>query len=390
MPVLALIIGFALVILLTFSIHSFNSKRGVLYLNYILFLVLFGRFGQALVFLLIDNGLITRIPVLLKLFCPLYYAAPALVYLYTVGFVNNRTALRKTDYLHFIPAIIAIIDDIPWYFSPSVNWDKIISELVTTKDISVVTETGLFPAEIYLYARPVMFTIYLILSFNVLFKSELFKKGQGSRTKRIWILACLTTVSVFQVLYVMVSYFRHNGLLFDDNSRLYILLAGISVVLFLAMVLILIHNPRILYGYILVSVGEKNKIIEMKPAKVAIKPASVKGDADQDLMQSVQNYMILEKPYLNSDFQIIHLAHYFNMPTHQCSIMINSLIGKNFRDWINYYRIEYFIKTYPEKASKLTIDAIAFESGFNSMTTFYRAFKKETGKMPSNYFKLAS
>ena len=97
--------------------------------------------------------------------------------------------------------------------------------------------------------------------------------------------------------------------------------------------------------------------------------------------------MIHEKPFLNSDFQILDLAHYFKIPTHQCSAMINNLIGKNFRDWINSHRVDYFIKTYPQKSPKLTIDAIAFESGFSSMTTFYRAFKKETGRMPSTYFQ---
>jgi AraC-like DNA-binding protein len=33
-----------------------------------------------------------------------------------------------------------------------------------------------------------------------------------------------------------------------------------------------------------------------------------------------------------------------------------------------------------------SIDAIALESGFSSRTTFYRAFKKEKGMIPSDYF----
>lgn len=34
----------------------------------------------------------------------------------------------------------------------------------------------------------------------------------------------------------------------------------------------------------------------------------------------------------------------------------------------------------------MTIEAIAYESGFKSLTTFYNAFKKETGLMPKAFF----
>lgn len=385
MPFISLTTLFAVVIILSFAVHSLISNRGVRYLNYLFGLFLLARFGQLLVFLLIDNELIVHVPVLLKLFCPLYYVAPSFVYLYTTGFVNNRTHLRKIDYLHFLPGIIAFVDDIPWYFSPAIHWDTIALELAETKDISVVAETGIFPAEVYLFVRPLMLTIYLILAFRVLFKSEMYRYGTG--TKRLWMLSCLIGVAVFHILNIFAVYFRNNGLLFDEDSQINLWLFGTGLTLFLAMLLFLIHHPRILYGYILVEVGERNKIVELQGGRESVKSVSLNSEADLELIQSIKNYMIHEKPFLNSDFQILDLAHYFKIPTHQCSAMINQLIGKNFRDWINSHRVDYFIKTYPQKSLKLTIDAIAFESGFSSMTTFYRAFKKETGTMPSNYFQ---
>lgn len=385
MPFISLTTLFAVVIILSFAVHSLISNRGVRYLNYLFGLFLLARFGQLLVFLLIDNELIVHVPVLLKLFCPLYYVAPSFVYLYTTGFVNNRTHLRKIDYLHFLPGIIAFVDDIPWYFSPAIHWDTIALELAETKDISVVAETGIFPAEVYLFVRPLMLSIYLILAFRVLFKSEMYRYGTG--TKRLWMLSCLIAVAVFHILNIFAVYFRNNGLLFDEDSQINLWLFGTSLTLFLTMLLFLIHHPRILYGYILVEVGERNKIVELQGGRESVKSVSLNSEADLELVQSMKNYMIHEKPFLNSDFQILDLAHYFKIPTHQCSAMINQLIGKNFRDWINSHRVDYFIKTYPQKLPKLTIDAIAFESGFSSMTTFYRAFKKETGTMPSNYFQ---
>ncbi|MGM9689322.1 MAG: helix-turn-helix domain-containing protein [Bacteroidaceae bacterium] len=42
------------------------------------------------------------------------------------------------------------------------------------------------------------------------------------------------------------------------------------------------------------------------------------------------------------------------------------------------------MKEHPE----LTLEHIAYESGFNSTSTFRRAFVKLTGKTPSNFEKL--
>jgi AraC-like DNA-binding protein len=386
MPFVSLTIVFALIVILSFSVHYFISKRGIRYLNYLLGLFLFARFTQIAVFLLIDNELIIYIPVLLKLFCPLYYVAPGFIYLYTVGIVNNRKKLRKIDYLHFLPGLVSFIDDLPWYFSSSINWDAITQELIKTKNIAIVADTGLFPSEVYLYFRPILLTIYLILSFWVLFKSQLNKNKNGGTTKRIWLLGGLSTITGFHILNIVTVYFRAKGSFFDEEQNIYLWVFGIGLLMFLSILLLLVHNPKILYGYILVSIGEKYKRVELIDKKELTPSARKNSDTELEMVSCIQNYMIHEKPFLNSAYRVMDLANSFQIPVHQCSGLINMYIGKNFNDWVNNYRIEHFIKSYPLKSQKITIDAIAFESGFMSMTTFYRAFKKETGKMPLQYF----
>ena len=67
---------------------------------------------------------------------------------------------------------------------------------------------------------------------------------------------------------------------------------------------------------------------------------------------------------------------------------INSRFGANFNGFINHYRIENALMLMPRQDFKnSTIAAIAFEAGFNSLTSFNTAFKKETGKTPSAYRK---
>jgi AraC-like DNA-binding protein len=68
------------------------------------------------------------------------------------------------------------------------------------------------------------------------------------------------------------------------------------------------------------------------------------------------------------------------------SQVINSIEGRSFFDFINYYRIEAVkdIMTLKEQ-EHLTILGIAYECGFNSKAAFHRAFKKFTGLTPTEY-----
>ncbi len=75
------------------------------------------------------------------------------------------------------------------------------------------------------------------------------------------------------------------------------------------------------------------------------------------------------------------------MPSHHLSYIINEMLNKNFRDWLNGYRINYFIENFRLKSDKMTIEALASEAGFSSPATFYSAFKKEMDTSPTAYFK---
>ena len=94
------------------------------------------------------------------------------------------------------------------------------------------------------------------------------------------------------------------------------------------------------------------------------------------------------KPYLNPDLSLRDLAKQINVHPNHLSWILNKSIGKNFNEFINHYRIEAFksIAKDPENTS-LTIEGLAYESGFNSKTVFNTYFKKETGLTPGQFLK---
>ncbi|MFP7655135.1 helix-turn-helix domain-containing protein [Chryseobacterium proteolyticum] len=106
------------------------------------------------------------------------------------------------------------------------------------------------------------------------------------------------------------------------------------------------------------------------------------------LKTKLENVMEKEKLYLDSELNLIKLAEHLSVSTHHLSYVINTGFQKNFFQFINEYRIEHAKKLLKNnEANKLSILGIAFESGFNSKTSFNTTFKKFTDQTPSEFKK---
>jgi len=70
------------------------------------------------------------------------------------------------------------------------------------------------------------------------------------------------------------------------------------------------------------------------------------------------------------------------------SQIINTVAQKNFKAYINGFRVEETKRMMLDtEFDKYSLLSIGLESGFNSKTTFYNSFKKETGYTPSEFKK---
>lgn len=383
MQILNSILTTCSLILILIALNLFYAKKGNRMLNRLLALVFFARFGQIIVYLLIVSKQLAVFPFFLKVFTPFYYAVPACFYLYIKGFINDRASLRRIEWLHFIPVILAIIHVLPWHLSPQVQWDAIAKQIAENRQFLMVQRTGLFPAHFCYTVITLLIVGYLFSSWYVVLTSQIIRSKKWD-TGKVWILFILTTATFFRLLNLLPLIF---DLHWSQGAHLWFAVVN-SVVLLVAIIFVL-HQPRLLYGYLLVGPNWKMRIAEPIPSerKGALSPKNnLLPDQLSAYAESMKEFMGTEKPFLQPDFQIIHLAQKLNIPVHHCSFVINNGIGKNFRDWINAYRVDDFIKEYPLISDKMTIEAIANQSGFKSVATFYNAFKKETGLMPTAYF----
>lgn len=101
----------------------------------------------------------------------------------------------------------------------------------------------------------------------------------------------------------------------------------------------------------------------------------------------VLKYMETKKPYLQESFTIEDMADAVFTNKVYLSKTINYFSGRNYRQFINYYRISY-ARSLMEKDRRLKVVEIAMMSGFHSVVTFNMAFKLFTSMTPSAYYAM--
>ncbi len=107
---------------------------------------------------------------------------------------------------------------------------------------------------------------------------------------------------------------------------------------------------------------------------------------DQNLIRKIQAFMETEEPYLDASLSIHQLARKLGIPVRELSLIINLKLQKHFFDFINEYRIKKAMELLRDPGNrKVTILEILYEVGFNSKSSFNTAFKKYTGKTPTQY-----
>jgi ligand-binding sensor domain-containing protein/AraC-like DNA-binding protein len=103
-------------------------------------------------------------------------------------------------------------------------------------------------------------------------------------------------------------------------------------------------------------------------------------------LRRVLKIMAEEKPYLDPELSLQKLAQRVGITKEDLSQVINEHLGRNFKNFINKYRIEDACKKLLDpKENQFVLLKIAFDVGFNSKSVFNASFKKFTGLSPSQY-----
>ena len=103
---------------------------------------------------------------------------------------------------------------------------------------------------------------------------------------------------------------------------------------------------------------------------------------DRELFKRCCDYMETKRPFLVEALTLGDLANAMFTNTFYLSRTINGCSGKNFRRFVNDYRVDYAMKIF-RKNTSLKVSQLSVMSGFHNIVTFDMAFKLVKGVSPS-------
>ncbi len=125
-------------------------------------------------------------------------------------------------------------------------------------------------------------------------------------------------------------------------------------------------------------------LLQKRPSDVSRK--SFESKNSQSIKANLEKTMRIERPYLDPDLTLRALAEKMDTSERNLSAVLNDGMNTSFYDFINSYRVDEAKERLASgDQATYSISGIGQLCGFNSKSTFFRIFKKETGFSPSAY-----
>lgn len=129
---------------------------------------------------------------------------------------------------------------------------------------------------------------------------------------------------------------------------------------------------------------------QLETLKQSLQPKYRKSGLGPDEVAALHRELILfmdeKRPYLDGELSLQALADALGFSANQLSQVINEGEQCSFRDFVNARRVREACRRLDADPSTPLLE-LAMDCGFNSKSSFNRAFRKFTGKTPSAYAK---
>lgn len=188
-----------------------------------------------------------------------------------------------------------------------------------------------------------------------------------------WESICLSVDFVYlSIVFIMMVLLRYG-------------IVSVSVI-FLSGLLVALNVRIINTSVFVVMTDHERKIVEsMKITHMDPSMGNMGMDKlYESIYERVQHYFDKERPYLNNELTINDIVDVVYTNKLYISRAISHHTGRNFCQFVNYYRISYAVEMFRNNP-QLKIIELAGRSGFNSTTSFSAAFRLYIGDKPSDW-----
>ena len=289
-----------------------------------------------------------------------------IIYLYNRIILGKRMPKWHEMIFHLLPCLAIFLLYGPYLILPIEERDRL-------KELGLLEDSVLVVPFVYSTFLSILLLAYTLGSYY------LFLKNRRSVLEGLtWIKALNVLFICFGISWVLYHFMVYKGLLTIEKDYL---ITGVMILIIVLNSYLVYKRPEVLYGW-----EKLSKFFEY----LKYKNSGLTREVSLEYKKKLERLMESERPYLNPDFKLNDLAELLGLSRHHTSQLINEHFHSGFFDFINYYRISTSCSILLDlKANdpKETIIEAAYKAGFNSKSSFYKAFKKFVGTTPSHYIK---
>lgn len=298
-----------------------------------------------------------------------------LTYFYVLAMTSREQwQFSARQWMHFLPFLIAIVALIPFYkLSNETLIDMIYARVGVEDQLGSWATVGLIVEAL---PRPLI-SIYIILGIQRLIQHGHDIREHFSLIENIslnWLRNLLIAMGVLCILYII-------SLAFGGTGPVENLLNIAMVVVVYTLGYMGLKQPTIFTQR-----NEKRLSNATATEKPKYERSALDDESSKMLLKVLQDLMTTEQPYLDSKLTLAQLADQLRISSNYLSQIINQQTGSNFFDYINSHRVAAAKEILADPARvRVGVLTIAMDSGFNSKSAFYTAFKHHAGLTPSQY-----
>jgi AraC-like DNA-binding protein len=323
------------------------------------------------------TGYYRQLPYLIRVSEPLTLLFGPLLYLYI--FVLSEGKPPRLFYLHFLPFLIYTGSLFPFYVLPPAEKIAIV-EMQISKKVSNLWVQVIRLVHVCIY---IFIALRQIRRLQQKLKQTFSDLNKFKLDQSIHILKFYAIITAICFVICMVSLVHPMDFVVVNN------IAGLSVGLLIYSLAYVNWSHPVISPVVLPvpeAVTNQQEPTDRKRLNYNLTEEQFRKYADK-----LDTILQEQQVYLNPELSLNNLSELLGIPAYQVSEVINRHYKFSFFDLINQFRVHEAKKRLANPAySHFSVLAISMDCGFNSKSSFNNAFKKITGKTPSEYRKSGS
>ena len=373
-------------------ISHWSANKGIVYL--IVVIVLFSI--RQFIFILIHSDAHVEVLALLLFHLdPLFFLLGPFFLYYLKSVVHGKLVVDKYLLVYSIPALIALINTLPYYSYP---FAEKVAESAAIQgnyflDGPVNFQLLFFPFK-YQLRLAALYNLSLIL-FSFVYLIRLKKNSAIQLKKKLSVLinrilrigALVISPFLILILYVLVNSPKKGELIFrqaafEDNGAIFFMTLLLPLSFFL--VPSWLYNDQASTNPLDKIQAFLQKLVQRRSeATLAAHPCEKSAD-----LERIITYLETKKPYVQVSFSLHELSQALNIPHGRVTTCFNKELNTSFPSYRTKLRLAHAISLLREGTHLTTsIEGVAERSGFKSKSIFYAAFKEEFGMTPKDWIK---